>query len=94
MKEGNLTVHSWATAWGNRPEAAAAALPAVNTSDKDQGKDGESVEDLERDQQSLDDAFEATVKRILSPYKPPKEDKDIKSEDDENKVRPRLLLGI
>lgn len=61
-------------------------LPSVKTGGKEEKGDDAEVEDFQRTQQVLDEEFKATVSRTLAPYKAPKEAKDKKTEDDENKT--------
>lgn len=75
--------------WGTKGSDKADALPSVKTSAGD-GKDA-TIEEIDKPQADIDSAFEATVKRALSPYVPPEEHEEKSLDDSYKSFRTRLV---
>lgn len=75
--------------WGTKGSDKADALPSAKTTKTD-GKDA-VIEEVDKPQADIDSAFEATVKRALTPYVPPKEVDEKSLEDSYKSFRTRLV---
>lgn len=76
--------------WGTKGSDKAEALPTITSKKGD--SDEAVVEEIDRPQSVVDQQFQAVVKRALTPYKPVK-DKEIPTNDDENKsFRTNLII--
>lgn len=76
--------------WGTKGADKADALPSAQTKKEDDGK-GAVIEEIDKPQADIDSQFEATVKRALTPYVPPKE-KEVRSlEDSYKSFRTKLV---
>jgi chitin synthase len=77
--------------WGTKGSDKVDALPSVKSVED---KDGKTtvVEEVDLPQVDIDMQFQDTVKRALAPYKP-KQEKEVKSVDDESKsFRTNLII--
>ena len=76
--------------WGTKGSDKADALPSANTT---KGEDGKAavIEEPDKPQADIDSAFEATVKRALAPYVPPKVVEKKTLEDSYKSFRTKLV---
>ncbi|TKA62283.1 Chitin synthase G [Cryomyces minteri] len=76
--------------WGTKGSDKAEALPSAKT---EKAADGKStvIEEVDLPQADIDSQFEQTVKRALTPYVPPKEEKAKTLEDSYKSFRTRLV---
>ena len=75
--------------WGTKGSDKAEALPSAKT---EKGADGKTtvIEEPDLAQSDIDSQFEATVKRALAPYVPPKEENEKTLEDSYKAFRTHL----
>jgi chitin synthase len=77
--------------WGTKGSDKVDALPSVKSVEDKDGK-ATVVEEVDLPQVDIDMQFQDTVKRALAPYKP-KQEKEVKSVDDESKsFRTNLII--
>lgn len=76
--------------WGTKGADKADALPSAKTT-KDEGGKEAVIEEIDKPQADIDSQFEATVKRALTPYVPPKEHDEKSLEDSYKSFRTRLV---
>ena len=69
--------------WGTKGSAKTEALPPVKVIQDDKSE-GPAVEEINRSQEDIDEMFEKTVKRALTPYKE-QEEKEVKDIEDSYK---------
>ena len=90
-----LNVYSYCNwhdvSWGTKGSDKADALPSAHTT-KDQGK-AAVIEEIDKPQEDIDSQFEATVKRALREFKPPKEDESKTLEDSYKSFRTTLVTS-
>ncbi|RQM05527.1 hypothetical protein DH86_00001548, partial [Scytalidium sp. 3C] len=77
--------------WGTKGADKADVLPSAQTK-KDEGK-AVIIEEIDRPQEDIDSQFEATVKRALAPYVPPKEETSKTLEDSYKSFRTKLIIS-
>ncbi|KAF2203631.1 chitin synthase B [Delitschia confertaspora ATCC 74209] len=78
--------------WGTKGSDKADALPSVKTEKADGGKHT-VIEEPDVPQESIDEQFEATVKRALAPYHPPPESTEKTLEDSYKSFRTHLTTS-
>lgn len=78
--------------WGTKGSDKADALPSVKTEAAKDGKE-KVIEEVDLAQADIDSQFEATVKRALAPYVPPKENTDKSLEDSFKSFRTKLVAS-
>jgi chitin synthase len=78
--------------WGTKGSDKADVLPSAQTKKDDKGK-MTVVEEIDKPQADIDSQFEATVKRALAPYNPPKEKEVTSLEDSYRNFRTRLVAA-
>ncbi|EMC92453.1 glycosyltransferase family 2 protein [Baudoinia panamericana UAMH 10762] len=76
--------------WGTKGSDKAEALPSVQSQKASDGM-GAVIEEPDLPQADIDSQFEQTVKRALTPYVAPKEEKKVSLEDSYKSFRTRLL---
>ena len=76
--------------WGTKGADKADVLPSAQTQKDDKGKTT-VVEEVDKPQADIDSQFEATVRRALSPYKPPIEKNEKTLDDSYKNFRTRLV---
>ncbi|RMZ89066.1 hypothetical protein DV736_g3712, partial [Chaetothyriales sp. CBS 134916] len=76
--------------WGTKGADKADVLPSAQTKKDDKDKTA-VVEEVDKPQVYIDKEFEATVRRALSPYKPPPEKNDKSLDDSYKNFRTRLV---
>ncbi|KAI5295607.1 Chitin synthase, class 2 [Ascosphaera acerosa] len=76
--------------WGTKGSDKADVLPDAQTQKEDGGK-AAVVEEIDKPQADIDSAFEATVKRALTPFVPPVEDNKKSLDDSYKSFRTRLV---
>jgi chitin synthase len=76
--------------WGTKGSDKADVLPSAQMKKDEKGKVA-VVEEIDKPQADIDSQFEATVKRALSPYKPPPEGEEKTLEDSYKNFRTRLV---
>ncbi|RMZ85327.1 hypothetical protein DV737_g707, partial [Chaetothyriales sp. CBS 132003] len=76
--------------WGTKGADKADVLPSAQTKMDDKGKTA-VIEEVDKPQALIDKEFEVTVRRALSPYKPPPEKNDKSLEDSYKNFRTRLV---
>jgi len=76
--------------WGTKGSDKAEALPSAQTKKDDKGT-GAVVEEVDKPQADIDSQFEATVKRALTPYVPPKGKEETTMDDSYRNFRTRLV---
>jgi chitin synthase len=76
--------------WGTKGSDKADVLPSAQTKKDEKGKTT-VVEEVDRPQADIDSQFEATVRRALAPYNPPKEKSEKSLEDSYKNFRTRLV---
>jgi chitin synthase len=76
--------------WGTKGADKADALPSAQTKKEADGK-GAVIEEIDKPQADIDSQFEATVKRALTPYVPPKEKDERSLEDSYKNFRTKLV---
>lgn len=77
--------------WGTKGSDKGDALPTAHTQKEDGGKVA-VVEEIDKPQADIDSAFEATVKRALTPYNPPPEEEKKSLDDSYKSFRTNLIL--
>ena len=78
--------------WGTKGSDKADVLPSAQTKKDEKGKTT-VVEEIDKPQVDIDSQFEATVKRALAPYNPPKEKEVTPLEDSYRNFRTRLVAA-
>lgn len=78
--------------WGTKGADKADALPSAQTKKEDGGK-AAVIEEIDKPQADIDSQFEATVKRALTPFVPPKDDEKKSLEDSYKSFRTRLVAS-
>jgi len=90
-----LNVYSYCNwhdvSWGTKGSDKADALPSAQTT-KVEGKAAE-IEEIDKPQEDIDSQFEATVRRALREFKPPKEDEGKSLEDSYKSFRTTLVTS-
>jgi len=76
--------------WGTKGSDKVDVLPSAQTKKDEKGKQT-VVEEVDRPQADIDSQFEATVRRALAPYVPPKEKEEKNLEDSYKNFRTRLV---
>lgn len=76
--------------WGTKGSDKADALPSVQTQKASDGK-ATVIEEIDLSQADIDQQFESTVKRALTPYVAPKEETKKTLEDSYKSFRTRLV---
>ncbi|KAK5075059.1 Chitin synthase, class 3 [Lithohypha guttulata] len=76
--------------WGTKGADKADVLPSAQTKKDEKGKSA-VIEEIDKPQADIDAQFEATVRRALSPYNPPKEKNEKNLEDSYRNFRTRLV---
>jgi chitin synthase len=76
--------------WGTKGSDKADALPSAQTKKDEKGK-ATVIEEVDKPQADIDSQFEATVRRALAPYNPPKETSEKSLEDSYKNFRTRLV---
>jgi len=76
--------------WGTKGSDKADALPSAQTKKDEKGKTA-VIEEVDKPQADIDSQFEATVRRALAPYNPPKEKDEKSLEDSYKNFRTRLV---
>jgi chitin synthase len=76
--------------WGTKGSDKADALPSATTTKEEGGKEA-VIEEIDKPQADIDSQFEATVKRALTPYVPPKDHEEKTLEDSYKSFRTRLV---
>jgi len=76
--------------WGTKGSDKADALPSAQTKKDEKGKTT-VVEEIDKPQADIDSQFEATVRRALTPYKPPPETEEKDLQDSYKNFRTRLV---
>lgn len=76
--------------WGTKGSDKVDVLPSAQTKKDDKGKTA-VIEEVDKPQADIDAQFEATVRRALSPYNPPKETEEKNLEDSYRNFRTRLV---
>lgn len=76
--------------WGTKGSDKADALPSAQTKKDEKGK-ATVIEEVDKPQADIDSQFEATVRRALAPYNPPKEQSEKSLEDSYKNFRTRLV---
>jgi chitin synthase len=89
-----ITVYAYCNwhdvSWGTKGSDKAEVLPSAQTKKDEKGK-MTVVEEVDKPQADIDSQFEATVKRALAPYNPPKVKEVIPLEDSYRNFRTRLV---
>jgi chitin synthase len=75
--------------WGTKGSDKAETLPSVQTKSNEQQT---FFEELEKPQEDIDTQFEQTVKRALTPYRPPNENEEASLDDSYKAFRTNLVL--
>ncbi|RSH88762.1 Chitin synthase, class 2 [Saitozyma podzolica] len=78
--------------WGTKGSDKAEALPVVS-SNKEKSGDVGVVEDMQRDMKELDESFQQTVKRAVTPFKPDTSP-EVPTLDDSNRTFRTRLVSI
>jgi chitin synthase len=76
--------------WGTKGADKADALPSAQTKKEADSKEA-VIEEIDKPQADIDSQFEATVKRALTPYVPPKEKSEKSLEDSYKSFRTKLV---
>ena len=76
--------------WGTKGSDKVDVLPSAQTKKDEKGK-AMVVEEVDKPQADIDSQFEATVRRALAPYNPPKEKEGKSLEDSYKNFRTRLV---
>jgi len=76
--------------WGTKGSDKADVLPSAQTKKDEKGK-ATVVEEVDKPQADIDSQFEATVRRALAPFNPPKEKEAKSLEDSYKNFRTRLV---
>ena len=76
--------------WGTKGSDKADALPSAQIKKDEKGK-ATVIEEIDKPQADIDSQFEATVRRALSPFKPPTEKEEKSLEDSYKNFRTRLV---
>jgi len=76
--------------WGTKGSDKADVLPSAQTKKDEKGK-ATVIEEVDKPQADIDSQFEATVRRALAPYQPPKEKDEKSLEDSYKNFRTRLV---
>ncbi|KAF3161482.1 Chitin synthase, class 2, variant 2 [Orbilia oligospora] len=77
--------------WGTKGSDKADVLPAAQSKASDGGK-AQVIDEPDKPQADIDSAFEATVKRALTPYKPVETEEKKSLDDSYKSFRTRLIL--
>jgi chitin synthase len=89
-----ITVYAYCNwhdvSWGTKGSDKAEVLPSAQTKKDEKGK-MTVVEEIDKPQADIDSQFEATVKRALAPYNPPKVKEVTPLEDSYRNFRTRLV---
>jgi len=89
-----ITVYAYCNwhdvSWGTKGSDKAEVLPSAQTKKDEKGK-MTVVEEVDKPQADIDSQFEATVKRALAPYNPPKVKEVVALEDSYRNFRTRLV---
>ena len=89
-----ITVYAYCNwhdvSWGTKGSDKAEVLPSAQTKKDEKGK-MTVVEEVDKPQADIDSQFEATVKRALAPYNPPKVKEVTALEDSYRNFRTRLV---
>jgi chitin synthase len=90
-----LNVYSYCNwhdvSWGTKGSDKVDALPSVTTQ-KEEGKPT-VIEEIDKDQADIDNQFQATVKRALTPFVPEQEDETKTLDDSYKSFRTNLVLS-
>ena len=78
--------------WGTKGSDKADVLPSAQIQKDEKGK-ATVIEEVDKPQADIDSQFEATVKRALTPYVPPKETEEHSLEDSYRNFRTRLVTS-
>lgn len=74
--------------WGTKGSDQASSLPSAQTKQTDTT----FVEEVEKPQVDIDAAFELTVRHALTPYQPPRKEKEVNLDDSYKTFRANLVL--